>query len=304
MSKRLLGVAILCVIAFFWGYLAHRQSFFPHPQFQSIAAALGWGETEMVRPRSDQLSLLRSLPYVQSSFDSQAELSGVIVNKKDKVFDGYTFYNSGFRNNAVLIDMDGNVVHEWRQDLGPGGWHHAELLPSGEILVVVEDKSISKLAFDSSIIWQYSARAHHGLWVDKDGVNYVLSRNVGIRPDVHPSVETIADTIVILGPDGTVRDELPLLDIMEASKYAFLLPSIKTMKLERNTSRLDVLHTNQVEVFDGRLENQSPLYKRGNILVSMRHINSVAIIDGDTKDVVWLWGADKRGSPTSFKTSR
>jgi hypothetical protein len=53
---------------------------------------------------------------------------------------------------------------------------------------------------------------------------------------------------------------------------------------------LDILHTNHVEVFDGSLESKSSLYKRGNILISIKHLNSIVIIDGDSRELVWLWG--------------
>ena len=53
---------------------------------------------------------------------------------------------------------------------------------------------------------------------------------------------------------------------------------------------LDVLHTNHVEVFDGSRTAHSPLFERGNILLSIKHINSIAVIDGDSRKIAWLWG--------------
>jgi hypothetical protein len=53
---------------------------------------------------------------------------------------------------------------------------------------------------------------------------------------------------------------------------------------------IDIMHTNHIEVFDGSKEKFSPLYKSGNLLVSMRHLNAVAILDGKTREILWLWG--------------
>jgi outer membrane protein assembly factor BamB len=53
---------------------------------------------------------------------------------------------------------------------------------------------------------------------------------------------------------------------------------------------LDVLHTNHVEVFDGTLARRDRLYQRGNILISVRNINTIAILDGQTKEILWCWG--------------
>lgn len=53
---------------------------------------------------------------------------------------------------------------------------------------------------------------------------------------------------------------------------------------------MDVLHTNHVEVFDGRLADRDPIYAEGNILISMRNINAIAILDGKSAEVLWIWG--------------
>jgi len=53
---------------------------------------------------------------------------------------------------------------------------------------------------------------------------------------------------------------------------------------------VDVLHTNHVEVYDGKLAERSPLFRRGNLLLSMRSLNAIAILDGATSQVLWLWG--------------
>ncbi len=49
----------------------------------------------------------------------------------------------------------------------------------------------------------------------------------------------------------------------------------------------DVFHTNTVEVFDGSLADRSPLYAAGNVLVSLREIDTVAILDPARGKVVW-----------------
>jgi outer membrane protein assembly factor BamB len=53
---------------------------------------------------------------------------------------------------------------------------------------------------------------------------------------------------------------------------------------------LDLLHTNHVEVFDGSLSSHSNLFREGNVLLSMRNINTIAIFDPETLSIEWLWG--------------
>ena len=45
-----------------------------------------------------------------------------------------------------------------------------------------------------------------------------------------------------------------------------------------------------VEIFDGSLADRSPIYAEGNVLISMRTINTIAIVDPRTRDVLWAWG--------------
>jgi hypothetical protein len=203
----LLGAAVVSR-----GYLSSSRRVFHREQSQAIAAKAGFGDTVLIIPRSDKLSLLRSLSYVQSSFDANAEQDGVLVHEQGKAFAGYTFWSSRFRNSAALIEMDGNTIHEWHRPLGPEGWHRAELLRSGEIVVVVENQSITKLTLDSEIVWQFPTRAHHSLSVTEDGMIYALSKDVKERPEINAGINSVSDKILILDPDGTLKTELSIID--------------------------------------------------------------------------------------------
>jgi hypothetical protein len=43
-------------------------------------------------------------------------------------------------------------------------------------------------------------------------------------------------------------------------------------------------------VFNGTMATRSELFARGNLLISMRNINTLAILDGRTREIAWLWG--------------
>jgi hypothetical protein len=49
----------------------------------------------------------------------------------------------------------------------------------------------------------------------------------------------------------------------------------------------DVLHTNSVKVLNPNLAPKFPLFKQGQLLVSLRNINTIAVVDPDTQKVVW-----------------
>ncbi|HSL82528.1 MAG TPA: arylsulfotransferase family protein, partial [Thermoanaerobaculia bacterium] len=68
----------------------------------------------------------------------------------------------------------------------------------------------------------------------------------------------------------------------------------------------DVFHTNAVEELDGSLAGRSPLFARGNLLVSLREIDVVAIVDPEEERVVWArrgpWNAQH--DPTLLPSGR
>ena len=63
--------------------------------------------------------------------------------------------------------------------------------------------------------------------------------------------------------------------------------------MARIHKQLDVLHTNTIEVLDGRNEHLSPHFRKGNVLVSLHQTHSVAVINLESEKVVWaltgLW---------------
>ena len=55
---------------------------------------------------------LIALGYLQG-YNPASHLKGVTVNKEDRVYNGLNFYLSGHAPEALLIDMNGNVLHRW-----------------------------------------------------------------------------------------------------------------------------------------------------------------------------------------------
>ena len=120
---------------------------------------------------------------------------------------------------------------------------------------------------------------------------YVLSRTGRVVDYVHPRAPVLADVIQVRSmSEGTLQREISVLDAIHDSPYAFLLPSVRHAKGTRKNTEFDVLHTNHVEVLDGRSAHRIPAFAAGNILISMRNINAIAVLDGRTAEVSWIWG--------------
>jgi hypothetical protein len=265
-------------------------------------------------PDDAAVQALRALPYAAASHDPHAERRGVFFHDRERAEPGFGFYTSRRDRRAFLIDMDGKVVHEWS---APGGeWQHATLLPDGGVLALVQDERILRLDRGSRELWSWTGRPHHDLAVDDAGNLRVLDRVSRIVPAVHPGWTCVDDRVVTLGPDGRELGAFSLLESVLRSPWAslllprfrhrgrpqplvvqhpeehFLLPSRETADgpPAQRVFELDPLHANHVAVLDGRLADRSPLFARGNLLVCLRNMNAIAVLDGGSHDVVWLWG--------------
>jgi len=245
---------------------------------------------KVIEARAPNLTFqqLQALGYVDGTYDPNSDLADVVLNDSDKTSPGYNFYSSRQQRGARLIDMDGRELYRWRTS-DKGAWQHAELLPNGDVVVIVKDRRLSRYDKDSNRIWSVKGRFHHDLWIDGDEI-YVLSRVARVVDYIHPRSPTLVDIIQVRSLEGELKREISVLEAIRNSAYGFLLPSIAHRRGARKGAQFDVLHTNHVEVFDGRLEDRDPIYSDGNVLISMRNINAIAILDGSSSEVVWIWG--------------
>lgn len=287
MRKTLISLSLVG-IAFVWGYFSHRNQLFPYRLLRSAFTSTH-REMRDVRSTTAELASLRSLPYLNSAPDPHGKDSGVLIHDKTRAFEGYTLYGPRTQPTAFLLEMDGNIAWKWQGAGGSEEWQHIQLLPDGGLLVIVKDKHVERLDVNSKVLWKREMRAHHDLWI-KGKVLWVLDLEDRVLPAIHESRPTIVDKIAVLDfEDGRKLGEINLLEVLLNSAYSFLVPVVSHERFSQGDV-LDILHTNHVEVFDGALAGVSKLFREGNILVSMRNINTIAIFDPGTSSIEWLWG--------------
>jgi outer membrane protein assembly factor BamB len=201
------------------------------------------------------------------------------------------------------MDMQGTVIHSWSYKNAtdiwehipaddPGGyyWRRAFLYKNGDILAVYEGLGMIKLDKNSNLIWAYtSARApHHDMEVLDDGTIYVLTREWKKVPKVKRDT-ALEEFVTVLNPDGQVIREYSIIDLIENSAYARML--INDASFEEGGYYGHILHANTVEVFDGSLSHISPLFKKGNVLISILINHTICIVDLEKEQVVWALGS-------------
>jgi hypothetical protein len=260
------------------------------------------------------------------------------IDKPDKTFDGFTLCLFGLNCRAVLVNMRGEMVHEWHKPFssiwpdpphlrGPidddgVSFYGGQAYPNGDLLVVMEGPpdiknpavgfGLAKLDKDSHILWSYPANCHHDLDIGEDGTIYALSSAMLHRlPEGAPKyipTPCMVDFVEIISLDGKRLKRISLLDAFKDSPYAALLcpllrprfggippPGTARSAVLDDLLRRDVFHANTVKVLSRKLAPKFPMFKAGQLLISARHMHTIAVLDPDSEKVVWAargpWGA-------------
>jgi hypothetical protein len=242
-----------------------------------------------------EIRRLSSIGYLSGTHEP-TEPGGVTVHDRERAFEGLNFYTSGHFAGAVLMDMDGNVLHEWRYDFldvwpkeielsgndGAEYWRWAHLFENGDVLAIFEGIGLIKVDRDSRLLWKHLGGQHHDLEVADDGSIYTLTRRAHMVPHMNERMPILEDFITILDSDGNVVREFSVLEAFHNSPFS-AAPEARDVP-----GRGDVFHTNAIELLDGSLEDRLAGFRRGNLLLSMRQTSTIAVIDIDTEQVVWV----------------
>ncbi len=251
------------------------------------------------------------------------------VDKPDKTCDGFTLCMYGAGSRAVLVNMHGDVVHQWYVPFseiwsdpphlhGPINdaaiyFNDGHIYPNGDLLVVIEGPidlrnssngyGLARLDKDSHVLWKYAEKCHHDVDVGEDGTIYALVNEMTDKvPQGLEDIPTpcMIDFVDVISPEGKRLKRISLLEALTDTPYAPLFCTLESPKRFGNAPagappspsrddprRRDVLHTNAVKVLSRALAPKFPLFKPGQLLVSPRHLDAVAVLDPDSGKVIW-----------------
>ena len=172
-------------------------------------------------------------------------------------------------------------------------WRRAFLFPNGDVLAIYEGLGIIKLDSRSRLLWARPYPVHHDLHIEPNGTIYVLTREAHLVPRVSNRAPILEDFVSILDPDGVERERVSLLEVFEnsADEHSWIDASRSFWDKERTRGLAsdpgDIFHTNSIEVLDGRIETRVPAFRAGNLLLSMCHLDTIAVVDLAQRRVVW-----------------
>ncbi len=237
----------------------------------------------------EELARLLSLPYSAGGAEAGAR-SGITHFDRERAWPGLNLYTSGDGPEVRLVDMEGRLLHRWRlafEEAFPGKpatadtafIRRARLLPGGDLLAIYQGGGLVKLDRDSRLLWKVDAGFYNDLFVLPDGRIVGLTKRAEKRPELREDDPVLEDRLVWLDRGGERLASVSLLDALGASPFAPLLRPLP--------ASADILHSNTSVVLDGAFADRSPIFGAGNVLVSLREIDVVAIVEPDSGLVVW-----------------
>jgi hypothetical protein len=212
--------------------------------------------------------------------------TGVTLHDKSKATDGFTLFSPLWGKETLLIDMAGNVVHQWDLPSNPGGY--ARLLPNGNLFYAAESEGgvtfpggaqgglMREVDWDGGIINEFidPFQHHDARRLENGNTLYAgwekmtedrAALVTGGRPSSFPEDGLYNDYVREVDPDGNT--------VWQWSTHS--------MDLEK----YPINPMTGLRVFCW-LNATFPL-PNGDVMVSLRHINTVAIIDRETKAIKW-----------------
>jgi hypothetical protein len=227
---------------------------------------------------------------------------------------------------ATLIDRAGNELYTWTNDVEQPpvdsdppsflrGWNHVELGLDGCLFAIVPLRALLKLARDGSVMWSARVAAHHDLALTDDGATVCLGERARIVRWVGKPRVLLDNTVVVLDRDGVVVREHSLYDVLiedsgirELIRHRWNASAVsdEAMRIVSATvggdradrellrrlrqlpgSPCDVMHANTVEIV---ADHPAGRWVAGNVLVSLRNLDLIAVVDLDAGEVRWSWG--------------
>jgi len=201
-----------------------------------------------------------------------------------------------------LIDMNGNVVHQW--NVVPNFDARARLLSNGHLLLVDEEinSEIIEYDWDGKVVWKHKAKGtpHHDVHRLPNGNTLVLidehvpEEYLKDVKDVEvpwwglikrKGIKLVGDCVYEVTPDGNVVWEWHTHDYLDINSLSPVVPNS------------DWTHANTISPIPENkwFDAGDARFKPGNIIFSPRNLDKIVIIDKDTKKIVWEWTHTYKG---------
>lgn len=291
MIDRLLPVAFVAgviVLATLYGIFAARWDWFPKPQVELAEYAIHdlsshWKndlELEPTRHLVDARRVGREADD-PSFFMHQAEaaqpgfvmVAGLSPDQDQSV------------HAVTLYDDSGQRVHRWPvyySLLDPEGLkphnvmlHGMEVFPDGSLALSFDAGNvIARIDACGQPLWQTLGEFHHIVTADGEGGLWSWRNETLVKLDA---------------ATGEITHTLDLReDIMTVAGGQYGVFAIRTVgRIDGMDYAEDAFHANDVEPLPAELADAFPMFEPGDLLVSLRELNLVAVLDPEDGRLIW-----------------
>lgn len=292
----LLVTAILW-LAFIYGVVSQRYELWPHDTIEDMEAVF---LLQLAKWRGD-------LPLYYRAVDRARDTDGP---KRGNAFPGLNLVVSVVsddRLSARIIDMDGALMHEWIIDWfdiwpdadhiptdelpreAPGTHiHGAVVTDDGNLVFNFEHLGLVRIDRCGAVVWRLPYRTHHSVEPGSGGNFWVSGQRdrtepvPGLSNHRPPFIEPM---VLEVSADGEILQEISIMELLLENDLAGLL-YMSTLQNQDTGVTGDTLHLNDVELFPASMDPGH--FRPGDLMVSLRNINTVLVFDPATSQIKFL----------------
>ena len=283
-------VASAMVLASAYGIFAQRQGWFPAPQIAQAEETI----RDVKANWKNDLALEPTRHLVTAHNRGRDENDqGYALHLPNAVAPGYTLVaglskdqdSSAF--SVELYDEECQHRHSWPVDyskLDPEGLkplnvmlHGMEVFPDGSIAVTFDaGNAIARLNACGDPMWVVKGGYHHAITRDGKGGLWAWRNNEIVRLDEETGEIT-----------KTLSLESDIVKAVGGQEGVFLVRSFAAGEDKPLSLASDPFHANDVEPLRAEMADAFPQFEEGDLLISLREINLLAVVAPDTGALRW-----------------
>jgi len=290
-------LALLYIVAlscFIWGAMAGKNNLFPWKQMTAVYEEL---HAYLSFDDGPEKSTKEKVMFHHQESRLKYDFGGLKVRDKEFHDDGYLLI-SGFnkKHNQVIVELfsiaENRVIHTWvppvseilertpnfnkgSNTLKTYRALHPLLLEDGGLVFSSGVGPMVRINACGDIVWVLEHRFHHSIEMDHSG-NIVTCSIIGGDGSgtVLPSRD---DGVAVVSLEGEIIDEYSVTKLLLENGHRGLIYGVGRFEKDR-------IHLNDAQPIlrdtkDARI---------GDILLSIRHLSSVALLEPDTGLIKWL----------------